>query len=97
MTTTILRRPLLTEKITALQDRRQYAFEVEAGANKIDIAQAVEKKFNVTVLSVRTMRVKGKGKTQLTRRGRFQGRTRLWKKALVTLKEGDKIDYLENV
>ncbi|MBI4418559.1 MAG: 50S ribosomal protein L23 [Ignavibacteriales bacterium] len=95
--TTIIRRPLLTEKITALQERRQYAFEVDHEANKVDIARAVEKKFKVTVLSVRTMRVKGKKKTQLTRSGRFQGRLRLWKKALVTLKEGDKIDYLENV
>jgi large subunit ribosomal protein L23 len=93
----IIQRPILTEKITALQDRRQYAFEVAEKANKIEIAQAIEKRFKVTVLNVRTMVVKGKKKTQLTRGGRFQGRTRLWKKALVTLKEGDKIDYLENV
>ena len=93
----IIARPILTEKITALQDRRQYAFEVAEKANKIEIAQAIEKRFEVTVLNVRTMIVKGKKKTQLTRGGRFQGRTRLWKKALVTLKEGDKIDYLENV
>jgi len=93
----IIRRPVLTEKVTALQDRRQYAFEVELNANKIDIAHAIEKKFGVTVLNVRTLRMKGKLKTQLTRGGRFQGRTRMWKKALVTLKEGDKIDYLENV
>jgi len=93
----IIARPILTEKITALQDRRQYAFEVAEKANKIEIAQAIEKRFKVTVLNVRTMIVKGKKKTQLTRGGRFQGRTRLWKKALVTLKEGDKIDYLENV
>ncbi len=93
----IIARPILTEKITALQDRRQYAFEVAEKANKIEIAQAIEKRFRVTVLNVRTMLVKGKKKTQLTRGGRFQGRTRLWKKALVTLKEGDKIDYLENV
>lgn len=93
----IIRRPVLTEKATALQDRRQYAFEVDDDANKVDIVRAVEKKFGVTVVSVRTVRVKGKEKTQLTRGGRFQGRTRAWKKALVTLKEGDKIDYLENV
>ncbi len=93
----IIERPILTEKITALQDRRQYAFEVAEKANKIEIAQAIEKRFKVTVLNVRTMVVKGKKKTQLTKGGRFQGRTRLWKKALVTLKEGDKIDYLENV
>ncbi|MBI2618467.1 MAG: 50S ribosomal protein L23 [Ignavibacteriales bacterium] len=93
----IIKRPILTEKITALQDRRQYAFEVDLDANKIDIVRAVEKKFRVTVTNVRTLRVKGKSKTQLTRGGRFEGRTRTWKKALVTLKEGDKIDYLENV
>jgi large subunit ribosomal protein L23 len=93
----IIKRPILTEKITALQDRRQYAFEVDGGANKIEIAHAIEKRFKVTVLNVRTMVIKGKKKTQLTRGGRFQGRTPLWKKALVTLKEGDKIDYLENV
>ena len=93
----MIKRPILTEKITALQERRQYAFEVDSQANKIEIAQAIEKKFNVTVLNLRTMTIKGKKKTQLTRSGRFQGRTALWKKALVTLKEGDKIDYLENV
>ena len=93
----ILVRPILTEKVTRLQESRQYAFEVPSSANKIDIEQAVEKKFKVTVTSVRTQRVRGKEKVQLTRRGRFQGRTRSWKKALVTLKEGDKIDFFENV
>ena len=92
----IIKRPILTEKVTALQDRRQYAFEVDESANKVAIAEAVEKKFNVTVLNVRTIRVKGKRKTQMTRRGRFAGRKNEWKKAMVTLKEGDKIDYLEN-
>ncbi|HAV24132.1 MAG: 50S ribosomal protein L23 [Ignavibacteria bacterium GWA2_55_11] len=85
-------RPILTEKITAMQDQRQYAFEVPTLANKIEIGKAVEKRFNVKVTSVRTMRVHGKSKVQLTRRGRFDGRTRTWKKALVTLKDGDKID-----
>jgi large subunit ribosomal protein L23 len=94
--TGILKRPLVTEKITGLQDQRQYAFEVVLDANKIEIAKAVEKKFRVTVLSVRTLTVKGKRKTQLTRRGRFEGRTNTWKKAIVTLKQGDKIDYFEN-
>ena len=92
----ILVRPILTEKITRLQENRQYAFEVPYSANKIDIEHAVEKKFRVTVTSVRTQRVRGKEKVQLTRRGRFQGRTRGWKKALVTLKQGDKIDFFEN-
>jgi large subunit ribosomal protein L23 len=95
--TGILKRPIVTEKITGLQERRQFSFEVSLDANKIQIAQAVEKKFKVTVTSVRTMTVKGKRKTQLTRKGRFEGRKNTWKKAIVTLKEGDKIDYFENV
>ncbi len=90
----ILVRPLVTEKMTDLQDEhQQYAFHVNRLANKIDITSAIQKKFNVTVLSVRTMVMKGKTKTQLTRRGRFTGHTNIWKKAIVTLKEGDKIDF----
>ncbi|HEX9829662.1 MAG TPA: 50S ribosomal protein L23 [Bacteroidota bacterium] len=94
----IIRRPIVTEKISLLQDKqRKYAFEVDPKANKIQIEKAVAKKFNVTVQAVHTMMVKGKKKTQLTRSGRFQGTKRTWKKAIVTLKEGDKIDYFENV
>lgn len=92
-----LKRPLVTEKMTVLQDKRQYAFEVDTDANKVEIARAVEKKFNVTVESIRTLMLKGKAKSQLTRRGRFAGRTSHWKKAIVTLKEGEKIDFVENV
>ena len=83
--------------MTELQDKGHYAFEVDIHANKIEIAKAVEKKFNVTVLNVRTMKHKGKAKSQLTRRGRFQGRTSQWKKAMVRLKEGDKIEFFQNV
>lgn len=93
----IIARPILTEKMTKLQEVRQYAFEVPYSANKIEIEHAVEKRFKVTVISVRTQRIKGKEKVQLTRRGRFAGRKRNWKKALVTLKVGDKIDFFENV
>jgi len=93
----ILKRPIVTEKMTELQEKGQYAFEVKREANKIEIARAVEKKFNVTVLDVRTMRHKGKAKSQLTRRGRFAGRTAGWKKAIVRLKEGDKIEFFQNV
>jgi large subunit ribosomal protein L23 len=93
----ILKRPLVTEKMTMLQERRQYAFEVDTSANKVEIAHAVERKFNVSVESIRTLMLKGKAKSQLTRRGRFSGRTSHWKKAIVTLKEGEKIDFVENV
>jgi len=94
---TILKRPLLTEKMSTLQEKGHYAFEVQLGANKIEIARAVEKKFGVTVVNVRTVRSKVKAKSQLTRRGRFSGRTAAWKKAIVRLKEGDKIELFQNV
>ncbi|HVN49757.1 MAG TPA: 50S ribosomal protein L23 [Bacteroidota bacterium] len=93
----ILLRPIITEKMTELGDKRQYAFEVPSGVNKIEIGKAVEKKFNVAVTSIRTVMVKGKTKTQMTKRGRFEGRSKTWKKAIVTLKQGDKIDYFGNV
>lgn len=95
--TGILIQPLLTEKMTALTSARQFAFKVNSEANKIEIQKAVEKKFNVNVLSVRTVNVKGKTKSQMTRRGRVAGKRSDWKKAIVTLKEGQTIDFLANV
>jgi large subunit ribosomal protein L23 len=93
----ILKRPIVTEKMTAQQEKGVYAFEVDGKANKITIAQAVAKKFQVTVMGVRTITVKGKTKTQMTRKGRFTGRTSSWKKAIVRLKDGDKIEFFQNV
>ena len=93
----ILKRPLITEKMTALAERRQYAFEVDINANKIEIARAIEKKFNVTVESIRTIRSKGKRKSQMTKRGRIPGKRADFKKAIVTLKLDQKIDFFENV
>ena len=93
----LLKRPIVTEKMTAMQDKGVYAFEVERNANKISIAKAVTKKFNVTVVSVRTATHKGKAKSQMTKRGRFPGRTSSWKKAYVRLKDGDKIEFFQNV
>lgn len=93
----ILIQPLLTEKMTDLASSRQYAFKVAQESNKIEIARAIEKKFNVNVTSVRTLNVKGKVKTQLTRRGRVEGRRSGWKKAIVTLKDGQTIDFLATV
>ena len=91
-------RPLLTEKMTELTEKNnQYGFIVDINANKIEIAKAVEKKFEVNVESVNTIRHKGKTKTQFTRRGRFSGRTPRYKKAIVTLKEGQTIDLFTEV
>ncbi len=95
--TGIIYRPIVTEKISTLQDKGVYAFEVKLNANKIEIAKAIENKFKVTVTKVRTMNFKGKSKTQMTRRGRFEGKTSHFKKAIVKLKAGDKIDLFTNV
>lgn len=95
--TGIIYRPIVTEKMTSIQDKGIYAFEVAPGATKIDIARAVTLKFSVTVVNVRTMNYKGKTKTQMTRRGRFTGKTSRFKKAVVTLKQGDVINLFENV
>ncbi len=95
MKTNVLKQPLITEKMSMLANQRQYAFEVDINANKIEIQQAIEKKFNVDVESIRTVRMKGKKKMQLTRRGRFEGRRPHWKKAIITLKEGQEIDFFQ--
>ncbi len=88
----IIQRPLLTEKITNLAElNNQYAFEVAKTVNKIEIKKVIEQRFNVTVLSVRTMLVRGKKR----RMGRFEGKRAQWKKAIVSLKEGDTIDFVE--
>lgn len=87
-------RPLLTEKGTRLKEEgNQYIFRVAKTANKVEIKQAIEQLFKVTVLTVRTTRVQGKVK----RLGRFQGRRPDWKKAIATLKEGDSIELYEGV
>lgn len=88
----VLKRPLITEKATKLNAVRQYAFEVDINANKIEIRKAVELQFAVEVTSVRTVRVRPKRKLQFTRRGRFVGKTAARKKAYVTLKAGQAID-----
>lgn len=91
----ILIKPLITEKNTLLQEQlNQYAFEVAKDANKIEISTAVEKKFKVRVLGVRTSVAKGKKKSQFTRKGKFEGHRADRKKAIVTLHKEDKIDFL---
>ena len=89
----VLRRPLITEKNTALQAQGKYAFEAAREANKHLIKQAVEKAFKVKVTAVNVMTVPGRKR----RIGRRQVLTRPWKKAIVTLKPGDKIEFFEGV
>ncbi|MGE5578044.1 MAG: 50S ribosomal protein L23 [Syntrophothermus sp.] len=88
----IIKRPLVTEKSTRLiQDQNKYTFEVALTANKTEIKQAIEEIFKVTVTNVTTMRVLGKTK----RMGRYEGKRPDWKKAIVTLKPGDRIEAFE--
>lgn len=85
----IIKRPLLTEKGTSMADLGKYLFEVELKSNKIEIRWAVEKIYNVKVQSVRTQIIRGKFKRQ----GRNIGKRPNWKRAVVTLSEGAKIDF----
>ncbi|MDI6615192.1 MAG: 50S ribosomal protein L23 [Syntrophaceae bacterium] len=90
----IIKKPVVTEKSTIARDEEnKYLFEVDRGATKIDIRNAVEKLFKVTVLNVHTVNVSGKKK----RVGRVVGRRRSWKKAVVTLAPGSSIEVHEGV
>lgn len=90
----IIRRPIITEKGSVLkEENNQLIFEVHPDSNKSEIKKAVEKLFKVTVLSVRTQNRLGKRK----RLGRTVGRRKSWKKAFVTLKEGDRVEFFEGV
>lgn len=88
----VIIRPLITEKNTNLMVLNKYCFEVARLATKHQIRQAVENIFEVTVLDVHTLNVRGKKR----RRGRVYGYQRDWKKAIVTLGEGDRIDLFES-
>ena len=88
----IIRRPLITEKTNIQKElANQLTFEVDRRANRIEIKRAIETAFKVRVASVQTMQVKGKVK----RRGRNVGKRRDWKKAIVTLMPGERIDFFE--
>lgn len=94
----VLIRPLVTEKMTAKNtELNQFGFIVAKRANKIQIKEAVESLYSVKVLEVNTMVYAGKRKFRGTRRGYVHGRTNAFKKAIVTLKDGEKIDFYSNV
>ncbi|HBL37606.1 MAG TPA: 50S ribosomal protein L23 [Flavobacteriales bacterium] len=94
----ILVKPLITEKMTADTEKNNaYGFVVSDGANKVEIKKAVEKEYGVTVTSVRTLRVDGKSRQRFTKTGIVKGRTVGYKKAIVSLAEGELIDFYENI
>ncbi|GAB5539937.1 MAG: 50S ribosomal protein L23 [Salibacteraceae bacterium] len=94
----ILIKPLITEKMTELSEKRgQYGFVVSREANKVEIRQAVEKQYNVTVTSVNTMVYAGKNKKRYTKTAIVDGRTNHFKKAMVSVADGDVIDFYANI
>ena len=90
---TLIRRPIiLTEKSNRLREKNQVIFEVAQDANKIQIKDAIQKLFKVTVIDVNTMNYRGKER----RMGRGYGKLQNWKKAVITLKEGDQIQFFDS-
>ena len=94
----IIIKPLVTEKMTAITDKanNRFGFIVRPDANKLEIKSEVEALYNVTVVDVNTVKYAGKNKSRYTKAG-INGRTSAYKKAIVTLKEGDTIDFYSNI
>lgn len=94
----IIIKPIVTEKMTAITEKlNRYGFRVQPDANKIQIARAIEGLYNVTVVKVNTMNYRGKNKSRFTKAGLVKGKEASFKKAIVTLKEGDTIDFYSNI
>ena len=91
-------KPLVTEKMTGITEKQnKYGFIVRPEANKIELKKEIENRYNVTVLDVNTCVYAGKNKSRYTKAGLLKGRTNAFKKAIVTLKEGDTIDFYSNI
>jgi len=94
----IIIKPIVTEKMTQLGDKlNRYGFRVQKDANKIEIKQAIEAMYDVTVNEVNTMVVAPKKKSRFTKGGVIKGSAPAYKKAIVTVKEGEKIDFYSNI
>ncbi len=94
----IIIKPIVTEKMTGLSEKlNRYGFRVQKDANKIQIKQAVEAMYNVTVTDVNTSIVAPKSKSRYTKSGIITGKTPAYKKAIVTVKEGEQIDFYSNI
>ena len=94
----ILIKPIVTEKMTGLgENLNRYGFVVDKNANKLQIKEAIEKTYGVSVESVNTMKFAGKNKTRFTRSGVLSGKTKSYKKAIITLAEGEVIDFYSNI
>lgn len=95
---TIILKPIITEKMTRMGEKLQrYGFMVDRKANKLQIAQAIKDLYGVEVTSVNTMVYSGKNKSRFTKSGLITGRTNTYKKAIVTLAQGETIDFYSNI
>lgn len=91
-------KPLITEKMNTITEKaNRFGFVVRPEANKLQIKKEVEALYNVTVVDVNTMNYLGKNKSRYTKSGLIKGRTNAFKKAIVTVKEGDTIDFYSNI
>ena len=92
-------RPLVTEKMTQITDKRsnRYGFVVSPDANKLQIKEEVERLYNVTVVEVNTLLYMGKRSQRYTKAGLIRGKKSAFKKAIITLKEGETIDFYSNI
>lgn len=93
----ILKRPLVTEKVSSMNEKGKYGFIVDLAANKVEIKNAVEKMYGVNVERVNTISVMGKKKVRFTKAGTLAGSKPNYKKAIVTLAAGEVIDFYSNV
>ena len=95
----IIIKPIVTEKQTAVTEKmpNRFGFRVSPDANKLEIKKAVEEMYNVSVESVNTMNYSGKRKSRYTKSGIINGKQAAYKKAIVTLKEGEVIDFCSNI
>jgi large subunit ribosomal protein L23 len=95
----IIIKPVITEKQTAITDKmpNRYGFRVSPTANKLEIKKAIEYMYSVIVIDVNTIKYTGKKKTRYTKSGIISGRQTSFKKAIVTLKKGDTIDFFSNI
>jgi large subunit ribosomal protein L23 len=95
----IIIKPIVTEKLTQITEKfpNRYGFRVVPDANKIEVKKAVEEMYNVKVASVNTMNYDGKRKSRYTKTGITRGKTSAYKKAIVTLAEGQTIDFFSNI
>jgi len=93
----ILKKPLVTEKASELNEANKYAFIVDKRANKVEIKKAIEDMYGVSIVSINTMNYLGKQKTRYTKAGFISGRRASFKKAIVKVAEGDMIDFYNNI